>query len=171
MTLPSVWPASQSRPSTPYGATETAPWQRMTRSGEERGAGEGMRSTARPAGHDEAVDPEHLRDPLDIGDDVGDPASGQPRRLSIPRAVEADPPQPVAPIDRRIGPPADAPARRPVEGEERKAVRVAPLGHGQRTAVGRLDPVLDVLGDDVRVGKHGIDLLSRWPPPESRSGA
>ena len=128
---------------------------------QERRAGKSVWATTRPTGHEKIVDPESLRDTLDVGDDVSDAASGQPRGFAITRPVDGDPPQPVAAVDRRIRPPADAPARRPVEGDHRKAAGVAPFGHRERAAVTGLDPVFDVLGDDVRVGKHGIGLLSR----------
>lgn len=125
---------------------------------QERSAGQSVWPTAGPAADHESVDPEDLRDPLDVGDDVGHRAVAQSRRLSVAGSVEGEPAQAVAPVDRRVLPPADPSAGRPVDREPWQPLRVAPLGNGERTAVGHLDPMLDVLGDDVRVANH-VDLL------------
>ena len=130
-----------------------------------------MRATARPTAHEEPVDPESLGDLLDVGDEVGHTAVAQSRRLPVAGSVKGEPSEPVAPVDRRVLPPADAPSGRPVDREQRQALRVAPLGDGERPAVGHRDPVLDVLGDDVRVSNHGLELLcvdTRWH--KSRAG-
>jgi hypothetical protein len=127
--------------------------------GEERGAGERVRTAARAAVGREALGAQRVEDRRDVGRAVGDAAAGMWRGASVARPVVAD--QPQAELLRRLdlGAEQAADARRAVMGDDRGAVGIPGLEDGEGASVGRRDAVRARIGHwrhAIRAGRIGF---------------
>ena len=91
--------------------------------GQQGGDGEGVRTAAGATSDREPIRAQRIGDRENVRQDACDTAARQPRRFTVARAIERQAPDPMAGVDGRVVPPADATA-----GVPWNAIRGRPFG-------------------------------------------
>jgi hypothetical protein len=104
---------------------------------EARAHGERVRPTARAARDAEAIDVQRVRQGLDVGRAIDDAPAAVAVRGPVPGPVVRDEANPLRPNLSLFGRPIQAASRRPVQGEDRHPLWIAPLRVHHLSTVGR----------------------------------